>query len=302
MDWDLNPSFILASGIRQFNAATEKGRRDHPGREERHPEGHPGNPREHFKPLNIQTPLPPKVDFLNSRTPCCILPHFCPHFGNHAFQGCSWKGVRRISTLAGTKFWRRTARMIRQWRCQQLQDRWGCWMKRRVFLLLTASGAIHVDSCSDRERFTRLSSTPFLSLPPSIHLNWSCGTSRPLQDWRHGCFWLWEPVKRLKPTLANRTLAILIGRLWPTLGSWLWPNCPEGRRPRKLGAQTWKKWGAEGWGPKGWVAAKFGRTWFGHSYLAAFGQTEFGQYHIWAILFWWGPEGVGAWRGGGPEG
>ena len=79
----------------------------------------------------------------------------------------------------------------------------------------------------------------------------------------------------------------------------------------------------------------FGQTCSGHPYLAEFGQTEFGQYHIWPKLtgriwpskfdriwpnfvdrFWpdriwpifcfdegpegWGPEGVGAHRGGGP--
>ena len=84
-----------------------------------------------------------------------------------------------------------------------------------------------------------------------------------------------------------------------------------------------------------WVATAFGQTCFGHPYLAAFGQTEFGQYHIWPkftgriwpSLFdriwpifvdriwpdriWpifcfgegpqgWGPNGVGA--EGGPEG
>ena len=71
---------------------------------------------------------------------------------------------------------------------------------------------------------------------------------------------------RLKPTLANPTLAILIGRLWPNQ---FWPKLVfqsfEGSElwgPRRVGAQTQKKsgpegwgvegWGAEGWGPEGW--------------------------------------------------
>ena len=41
----------------------------------------------------------------------------------------------------------------------------------------------------------------------------------------------------------------------------------------------------------------FGQTWFGHPYLAAFGQfllTEFGQTAFGQFCFWWGPGGVGA--------
>ena len=57
------------------------------------------------------------------------------------------------------------------------------------------------------------------------------------------------------------------------------------------------------------VATTFGQTWFGHLYLAAFGQTEFGQYHVWPFFFWWGGgvfegwgvRGVGARRGGCPD-
>ena len=38
----------------------------------------------------------------------------------------------------------------------------------------------------------------------------------------------------------------------------------------------------------------FGQTWFGHPYLAAFGQTEFGQTAFGQFCLWWGHGGVGA--------